>query len=1058
MKFLISLILFSGVLFANQEAIFIKNQGQVDSDVLYYAQFKGLNVFMKQDGFYYDFYQEIDKNDKKVSRKGHIVKLDFINSNVSTFKTKENITKYNFMKGRDKSSWITNVETTKEITLDNIYDNIDMKMYFDNDIPRYDLILAPNADPSQIKFQFKSAYNTEVEDDLIKGYLNIGDFYSNKLFAYQMIDGNRVKVECSFVSNGDGTVKFDLGNYDSTKELVIDPIIYSSLLGWNGDDYVAQVKASSNTSYAVAGVTESPDFITTEGAYQAEFGLEKDIFISKYNLVGATHILTHATFFGGGEDDIVKKMIVEEDGKVYFCGNTKSDDFPLKGELGKFYGGNQDGYVVVLKSDLSDVVYSYYVGGNEEDGLNDISVKSNKVFFGGYTKSANMTTQSAFQKELKGTKDGILGATRTNGSSFEFLTYFGGGLEDEINGIDIDSREYVYFIATTNSGDFRLEPSGGDNRRRNSPVDDSYNGNMDIAVGRFTATCGQLELSTYIGGSGNDYGIDVFEQNGKEYYFIGSSEKEATQTLPVMEGLYQTQNNGESDLVFGRVSDLLSKTVRIGWSNVTYKTQDLEIFTFIGGKGNDIGLEAVRSPDKQSFLIGGYTTSTDFPAINNELKKIRYSGKNDGFFLEINSQGSSVTRSSFIGGKDDEQINSVDFFPNGNFIFGGETISDDFYNVGFKNNSTRLNKDGFIATSAKGSFILTAPNNAESFCPGIPINTTWSKLDFEEGDGFNVYLINDKLNTKELLKEKQKGNLYSWIVPQDVVADSNYRILVDHAEGYYAISANKLIINQTPKINSFDISTDKLCVGDSVTLTATSSGVYYPKYNWKFKNEIVTVTSQNSLVIKDLTVESTGAYSLELIGECNPTAKSESKDLDVAPMTAINEIASNNITVKKGEKLEIEVKAEGAELSYQWMLNGSNLNGQTNAKLVIASADVADEGEYTCKVNGRCGDEVTSEPISVEVEVGGMSVTNSNLFDSFHFDGQNINAEFKVNQNGLALSKIVDLQGKEVYNDNIFLSQGTNKLIIPANFENGTYLFSIIVNQKVISYKFAVIK
>lgn len=1058
MKFLISLILLSGALFSNQEAIFIKNQGQVDSDVLYYAQFKGLNIIMKNDGFYYDFYQEIDKSDKKVSRKGHIVKLDFINSNASTYAVKENVAKYNFIKGKDKSTWITDVETTKEITLENIYQNIDMKMYFDNDIPRYDLILAPNADPSQIKFQFKSAYNTEVEGDLIKSYINIGDFYSNKLFAYQVIDGKRVKIECSFVGNGDGTVRFDVGNYDSSKELVIDPIIYSSLLGWNGDDYVAQVKASSNTSYVVAGVTESPDFVTTEGAYQAEFGLEKDIFISKYNLVGATHILTHATFFGGGEDDIVKKMIVEEDGKVYFCGNTKSDDMPLKGELGKLYGGNQDGFVVVLTTNLNDVVYSYYVGGNEEDGLNDISVNSNKVFFGGYTMSANMPTQSAFQKDLKGLKDGILGATRTNGSSYEFLTYFGGGQDDEINGIDIDSREYVYFAATTNSGDFKLEPSGGDNRRRNSPVDDTYNGNMDIAVGRFTATCGQLELSTFIGGSGNDYAIDVFEQNGKEYYFIGTSEKEATQTLPVMEGLYQTDNKGESDLVFGRVSDLLSKTVRVGWNNVTYKTQDLEIFTFIGGKGNDIGIEAVRSPDKQSFLIGGYTTSTDFPTINNELKKIRYSGKKDGFFCEINSQGSSLSRSSFIGGKDDEQINSVDFFANGNFLFGGETISDDFYNVGYKNNTERLNKDGFIATSAKGSFLLTAPNNADSYCPGIPINSTWSKVDFEEGEGFNVYLINDKLNTKELIKEKQKGILYSWIVPQNVVPDSNYRILVDHADGYYAISANKLIINQTPKIDSFAISADKLCVGDSVTLSAVSSGVYYPKYNWKFKNNIVSVTTQNSLVVKDLTVESTGDYSLEIIGECNPSAKSAVKSLDVAPTTAFAKATIKEFTVTKGKALEIEVTAIGAELTYQWMLKGSNLNGQTKAKLSIASVDDADQGEYTCKVTGRCGAEVISEPFTVTVETSGMSVSNAQLFDNFHYDGENINTEFKVNQNGLALTKVVDLQGKEVYNDNIFLSQGTNKLTIPANFENGTYLFSIIVNEKVISYKFAVIK
>lgn len=1030
MKIFILIFLIATSLFSNQDIFFIKNDGQINSDVIYYAQYNGLNIFLKEDGFYYDFYEEVDKSEKTITKKGHIVKLDFKNSNFTSFTTAENPTKLNFFKGNDEAKWLNNIETTKEIVFNNIYENIDLKIYFDNQLPRYDIIVNPNSDPTQIEFNFKSAFNSIIDKDKIKTFINIGEFLSTDLFAYQIIDNQKQKVECSFVESPNGSIKFNLGDYDKSKKLVIDPIVYSSLLNWFGDDYITSLETIDDYNYYAAGVTNSPDFPTTTGVYQKEFGLEDDIFIAKYYKKGTENILMTATFFGGADKDILAKIIYKN-GKVYFGGSTSSSNFPNKNFLNNNYRGNQDGFVAVLNDSLNKLDYAYFVGGNEEDGINDIAISNEKVFFGGYTNSLDLPITGAFQNVKNGGYDCMFGASRSNGTSFEFLTYLGGSLNDKVNGIDVDDLEYLYWIATTNSADFKTYPRGGAGNS-NKAYDTDFNGGTDMMIGRFSAAGGLLELCSYYGGFKNEVGVDVIANSNKNYYFVGYSEKEDNQTVPIKDGLIQKSNAGGNDIIFGRLSDIIS--VKIGLSPA-FQTQDLEVATFIGGNNDEIVTGFSKSPDGQSFFITGTTNSTNFPQINNEIKKPKLEGKFDGFVCEVNNFGSKISYSSYIGGKENDKVNASCYFPNGNFIFGGETLSDDFYLKGFKTTSGRNNLDAFITMSNNGLFTFNAPNGGNSYCPLKPLTSVWAYSNFSEGEGFNVYLINNKLNSKELIGTKIKSNIHNWIIPETVIPDSSYKILVEHPNGFYGVSNDNFIINQIPKINEFTIDNSKFCIGDSLRLSAKVSGVNRPIYKWKFNNKELYSTDTNSIFIKSLLPTNSGKYSLSLKGECDPDAISQEINIDVAPITLI-ESKTEDIEILKGKKLEIQVNAVGGDLNYQWLLNGNKLTGQLTSKLIINSIDIADEGNYTCKVKGRCGDEITSEPINVKVNSESNSVLNSNLLDSFYYDGKNINTEIKVIYAGLALTRIVDLNGREVYNDYIYLSKGTNKLKIPAGFED----------------------
>lgn len=1049
---LILLIILLSVSFLNcNEAFFIQNQGQINSDILYYTQYKGLNLFLKEDGIYYDFYEEINRNENTITKKGHIVKLDFDNSNIESFEVLDNPTIFNFFRGNDNSKWFNNVKTVKEIILNNIYENIDLRVYFDKNMPRYDIIINPNSDPTKIRFNFKSSFNSIVEDDKIKTFINVGDFESSELFAYQLIDNKKIQVKCSFEENTDGSIKFKIGEYDKSKQLVIDPIIYTSLLNWFGDDYIKSIDAIDNYNYYVAGVTSSPDFPSTLGAYQNEFALGDDIFIAKYFKKGTENILQIATFFGGSDNEILSKIIYKNN-KVYFGGSTKSGDFPNKNFLNNKYKGNQDGFVAVLNDSLNKLEYAYFIGGSEVDGINDIAISNGKVFFGGYSNSNDLQITGAFQGTKNGGYDCIFGASRENGTSFEFLTYLGGSLDDKANGIDVDDLEYLYWIATTESADFITYPRGGFGSQ-NKAFDTDFNGGSDIMLGRFSAAGGTLQLSSYYGGLYNDYGVDVIANSSKNYYFLGYSEKEENQTVPIKDGLIQKNNAGGKDIVFGRMSDIIS--VKIGLSSF-YETQDLEIATFVGGNNDDIPTGFSRSKDGQSFFITGYTNSINFPQVNDEIKTPRLEGNYDAYFCEINNFGSKISYSSYLGGKEDDRINASCYLPNGNFIYGGETLSDNFPLKGFNINQTRNSLDAFIAMSNNGMFSMNAPNGGNSYCPNSPLTSVWSRTDFEEGDGFNIHLINNKLNIKELIGSNIKGNLYNWIIPNSIIADSNYKVLIEHPNGFFALSKESFIINQIPKINEFITDNSNLCVGDSMILSAKVSGAYYPKFIWKFNNNIILNTDTNSIVIKDLNTINTGTYSLNIKGECDPVAKSQELKIDVSPLTSIGS-KSEDVEILKGKELELQVDAFGGDLTYQWKLNNNILIGQKNSKLKISSVDIADEGDYTCLVSGRCGESVTSEPINVKVTTTN-SILNSHLFDIFYYDGNNINIELKLNYSGLAVIKIIDITGKEVMDNSLILAQGTNKLEIPVDFENGTYLLTIISNQKVVSNKFAIIK
>ena len=156
------------------KSFFIENKGQWDQQILFLARASGLNYWITTEGIVYDFYElavpeksstefNSDLQSENIAINGHIVKSSFQKSNQASMPSYIGVDKqsayYNYFIGNNSSSWASNVPLYSEVLAKNIYKGIDARFYFDHNSIRYDLMLVPNADISQINSTLKGKTN-----------------------------------------------------------------------------------------------------------------------------------------------------------------------------------------------------------------------------------------------------------------------------------------------------------------------------------------------------------------------------------------------------------------------------------------------------------------------------------------------------------------------------------------------------------------------------------------------------------------------------------------------------------------------------------------------------------------------------------------------------------------------------------------------------------------------------------------------------------------------------------------------------------------------------------
>jgi hypothetical protein len=422
--------------------------------------------------------------------------------------------------GSDPGKWRSKVPSYQQVRYENVYRGIDLIYYGNQGQLEYDLIVSPGADPTQIRLRFPEAHRIRI--DAGSGDLHLdsaaGEVRLHKPVAYQ--DAPRQSVEARYTLSAGKQVSIEVSGYDSTRPLVIDPVLtldYSTYLGGSGTEEGVGVAVDSAGNAYVTGITNGGSFPLSNSLpapNNAFGGGSSDVFVSKLVFDKSTSHLSLAwsTFLGGAGEDWSSAIAVDASGGVYVTGFTSSLNFPLANPIpargGVFQGGFGDAFVTKLSFNDSTstlrLAYSTYLGGNDYDYARAITVDSGgNAYVTGESSSNDFPLVSPLG--APNSQQGAVFITKlafNNGAlSVPWSTKLGGTLESR--GIAVDPSGDIFVTGNTRSANFPVvNPLPAPNNALQGPQD------AFVTRLRFNSAASALSFvySTFLGGSGQPAG------------------------------------------------------------------------------------------------------------------------------------------------------------------------------------------------------------------------------------------------------------------------------------------------------------------------------------------------------------------------------------------------------------------------------------------------------------------------------------------------------------------------------------------------------------------------
>jgi hypothetical protein len=381
---------------------FEENRGQAPSEALFLARGLGYNMAFTREGAAL----ALRRGGRAVSVRTRLVEA---NAEPEIRGEQLQAAKVHYLRG---GTSLTDIPTYSRVRYKSVYPGIDLVYYGNPNQLEYDFVVAPGADPSRIALQFDGIDNSSIdaEGNLLL-HVQGSEIIQRRPKVYQRRRNGCQEVPGSYHLLSTNTVAFELGPYDRTTTLVIDPILsYSTFFGGsNGNDDAHAVTTDSSGNLYVAGSTTSTNFQTAfplqpnSGTLDPLSGTT-DAFVMKLNPAGTA--LIFSTYIGGYGDDEANGVAVDFLGNVTVAGSTKSTDFPTTEgapsrtcTLGP--SGCLDSFVMRLNGNGSGIVFSTYLGGSGDDEARGVAVDSvTNAYVLGRTDSPDFfTTAGAYSTD-----------------------------------------------------------------------------------------------------------------------------------------------------------------------------------------------------------------------------------------------------------------------------------------------------------------------------------------------------------------------------------------------------------------------------------------------------------------------------------------------------------------------------------------------------------------------------------------------------------------------------------------------------------------------------------
>ncbi|MDF2379343.1 MAG: hypothetical protein P1V18_03935 [Candidatus Gracilibacteria bacterium] len=341
-------------------------------------------------------------------------------------------------------------------------------------------------------------------------------------------------------------------------------------------------------------------------------------------------LLNYSSYLGGaGIGESVDVFHVDDFGALYMASQQDIGQNPTP-----VTGAGSSFTIIKMNPSASAVLMSITVSGTSSpDVFGDAVVDADgNIIVVGTALSNDFPVINELQGARSGTQDMFISKIAAAGDSLLFSTYYGGTDVEQADTVAIDSLNNIYVAGIVESSDFPTS----------TPFQAALAGaaGTDAFFMKVNASDNSLAYASYLGGSAGASGevvTDMVVDSSQRIHIVGGTD---SVSFPLVSEIQTSQGGGDG--FFARVAA---------------DGQSLEFSTYIGGAAAD-EVKALALAPASKVVLAGDTASLDFPLTAGVLQNFNR-GDDDGFVTVVNAGLTAYEASTYIGGFDNDAIESV---------------------------------------------------------------------------------------------------------------------------------------------------------------------------------------------------------------------------------------------------------------------------------------------------------------------------------------------------------------------------------------------------------------
>lgn len=943
---------------------FTENKGQVHDqnykarpDVLFGTMAGNMGVHIKTNGVSYQLYrvdsykEVVDVKTKEIRKEIdqqtiYRIDLNWLNANTNFTKTTDQAlpghTNY-YLESCPNGA--LNVRSYTGVTLNNLYNGINLHYYEKNGELKHDYKVAPYANYKQIQVEVSGAEVNVNNDGSLLLTTPLGMVQEGAPIVYQA--GIQLPARWVIKNN---ILSFEVENYDPNLELLIDPVtrLWGTYYGGSGDDYGYSCTTDGSGNVYMSGHTTSNNgtSIATSGSHQSVYGGSGDAFLVKFNASGTRQ---WATYYGGSAGELSYSCATDGSGNVYMSGNSNSNTGTVIATTGSHqdtWVGNADAFLVKFDSLGIRQWGTYYGGAGGEIATYCTTDALGNVYMSGYTNSntgTSIATSGSHQDTNGGgLYDAFLVKFSTNGVR-QWGTYYGGNGDDYGASCTTDTLGNVYMAGSTSSfGTVIATPGSHDAVFGGGGLDDAF-------LVKFSAN-GVRQWGTYYGGSGNDVATSCATDASGDVYLAGYTTTN-TGTVIATPGSHQSVYGGSGDAFLVKFN---STGVR-QWG------------TYYGGNSQDYGYSCTTDTSGNLCMAGRTSSSTGTTiATSGSYQSIYAGGSNDAFLVKFNTSGIRQW-GTYYGEWNNDQGFSCNTDAYGNVYLSGHTFS----------GAALASFGSHQSTSGGGSGIDAFLVKFTDCIPSPPANTTpLSNLNI----CYNSYTTLSSGGTGTLSwYSALTGGIYlgsgsNFITP---ILNSNTTFYVQDSTSCGVSSRTSISVNiiSTPPIPDLVSGIIPTCsaIGNTVLLMSGLSPIPGYNYNWAFSGggAILGLGSGNTVM---LTIDSSyingiiTVFLTDLTNTCaGPTLPHLLFAGPFAPLQPAGFTTFSSPLCANTSTIPFAVNNDPNASYYNWTFSGNGANiSESGSNATVDFDSTATSGNLCVTAyNGGCNSIALCQPVVI---------------------------------------------------------------------------------------------